>query len=190
MTRGRAHLARAGILGIAALALALGGHVAASGSVPGPLALVALTGLTSAAVLVLTLRRLHTASLLTALGLLQAGLHGALSLTTTSGTAAVIGSTPGALGHHHHITFAVTGSAAPQDLAMTAAHVVATVLTALLLARAEDLVWLAAAIVTPRVRLARPPAPARRLQVAPRVIRLVQRHHAVRAPLRGPPVLV
>lgn len=197
MTSGPAHLARAGVLGTTALALAVGGHVAAGGEAPGLLGLTVLAVLTCAAVLVLTLRRLGVVALVGSLGILQLALHVGLIFASAGGTATVVGGSAHG-GHHQHVALAVTGAgSSSHDLAMTLAHVVATLLTALLLARAESLAWLAASIVTPllprTIAAARAALAGLHLPAAPAPVeppRLVQLHWATAARRRGPPALV
>lgn len=147
-------LPRAGVLALTVLTLAAAAHLGAGGELPGPsimMALAAVVGLS--AVLLAGLKM--TAPLLAAyLGGSQLSLHLAFSTLSAS---AVPGSEPS----HHGLGLAATGPLmlesatshrhlmADAGSPMTFAHVIATLATALLLARGEDALWALAAWLRP-----------------------------------------
>ncbi|MEV7473574.1 hypothetical protein ACIQF8_18375 [Pseudarthrobacter sp. NPDC092184] len=146
-------LPRAGVLALTVLTLAAAAHVGAGGQLPAPaimMALAAVVGLS--AVLLAGLKM--TAPLLAAyLGGAQLSLH--LAFSTLSA-----GAVPGSEPSHHGPGLAagplmLESAATHQHLMadagspMTFAHVIATLATALLLARGEAALWALAAWLRP-----------------------------------------
>ncbi len=176
---GAARWQRGAMVGVVASTVSVGGHLLGSGSAPG---LLPLAGLTSAAVLVavaLSGVRWRLTSLLALLLGAQVVFHVAF--------AAAHGH-PAAPGHTAHLTGpGVSGR-------MLALHLVAAVVTAVLLRRGEDACWQLASAVARPVRVAR-------LRVATAVAQQLPRLGAGRhgersmvsqllvdtAPRRGPP---
>ena len=136
-TRGATRIARAAAFGVATLTLATGAHILAGGALPSLMVLASLTlPLTTAAVL-LTSRRCGPLLLLGSLATAQVLLHETLMTLAAHAPGDL---TPAGLGGHHgaHVS---TPGADGWSVAMTAAHVVATVVTALVLARGEQALW-------------------------------------------------
>lgn len=197
MTRAPFRPLRTAVIGSVILGLAAGGHLSGGGSLPEPGILAALCALTVLPVAVLTRFRLSLPVLLAVLGAGQASLHwgfGALSGGTGPGTDPVTGHA----GHAHAIpeTFDAAVPAAHAvggDWQMFAAHAVATLGTALLLARGEQAFSDLVALLRPVVRLPEAvvihPAPVLDPFFAP-VVRSHDRA-ARRLPCRrGPPALL
>lgn len=148
--RGALRALRAGVLGTAAAALAITGHVGGGGAAPA-VPLAAAAAIVTSAVFHRFLSRQHgpvgIATLLTAA---QLALHGASVLAADPATGPHGTHALHALPHGETVT---AWSAA--DGRMLAAHVVASALTALVLARGEAVMWglcalLGRAAVVPR----------------------------------------
>lgn len=170
MTRAGFRMLRTGLIGSAILGLAAGGHLAGDGSLPAPAILTALCALTMVPVAVLTRFRLSLPVMAGLLGAGQAWLHwtfGALSAGTPGAMPQ-----PMAPGHAGHAPVALATE--PLNTAMPAhgtgdgglmfaAHVLATLVTALVLARGEQALWALAGWLRPLVQLPepRPVLPAR-----------------------------
>jgi hypothetical protein len=188
---------RTGLIGSIILGLAAGGHLAGGGNLPAPAILTALCALTILPVAVLTRVRLSLPVLAGLLGGGQLWLHWAfhaLSGATSTG--------PSQSGHAGHVPLVpapetvgaiASTHAAASDWQMLAAHTMATVATALVLARGEQTLWALAAWLRPLVQLPAPtaippfhaPAPCTAPAVRPR------RLPGVRLPSRrGPPALM
>ena len=189
-------LVRAATLAGTVVALAATAHLAGGGRLPGPVLLLALLVLTGCGSLLLTGRRLGAPVLLAALGGGQLLLHGAFEqfAVRTVSVASV--------GHHQEwvplgagaIAHTSTASTASSAALMTAAHVAATVLSALALAHGERVLWqawtwlqpLRAVVVlvlrTPVLR----PLPAPPARVLPRPASVVARRVRRRGPPRVP----
>lgn len=144
MTRAPFRLFRTGLIGSVILALAAGGHLAGGGRLPEPAILTALCAVALIPVAILTRFRLSFPMLTALLGVGQAWLH--WSFDSLSTAAPMTG--PAQLGSDHggHVAAALPAQAyhavmpAPatgMETAMLAAHVVATLGTAVLLARGE-----------------------------------------------------
>lgn len=194
-------LARALVLALTTITLAAVAHLLGGGALPSRGVLVVLTGVVGLVALVASQHRLGTASIAALLGGGQALLHGTFSTLATSGAdPAMLGHV---VGHGHHQQLVVHASAHAAHAAghaahhhasvpMLLAHVVATLVTALVLARGERALWLLAGWLAPVVPLlmARPadwPRPALPTLPTPRP---VSADVALVAPRRGPPVLV
>ncbi|MDR7083770.1 hypothetical protein J2X01_003070 [Arthrobacter ginsengisoli] len=186
-------LLRTGLISSTILGLAAGGHLAGGGTLPEPVILMALCALTVLPVSVLTTFRLSMPVLAGLLGAGQLWLHWAFH--ALSGAAPAAG--PALSGHAHHTPFPAMGSfsAAPPadttagDWQMFAAHAVATLATAVVLARGEQTLWALAAWLRPLAQLpvsctivpARVPGPCMAPLVLPRD-QLVRRMPARRGP--------
>lgn len=191
-TRASYRLLRTVLIGSITLGLAAGGHLAGGGSLPGPAILAALCALTVLPVSVLTKFRLSLPVLAGMLGAGQAWLHWAFH--AFSGSAPLGASALS--GHARHVPalepLGAAGSAhgAAGDWQMFAAHTVATVATAVVLARGEQALWALAAWLRPLAQLPVPctvvPARVPGRCVAPLV--LPRDQLARRMPARrGPP---
>ncbi|WP_154676365.1 hypothetical protein [Amycolatopsis benzoatilytica] len=115
--RGALAAVRGGLLALSSASLAVTAHAAADGGLPDPALTLLLTGLLGWTATALAGRARGRLGTVAVLGAGQLVMH--LVLTTLAG---------------HHPSGAAT---APNGWAMTAAHAVATVLTALVLARAD-----------------------------------------------------
>jgi hypothetical protein len=143
---------RAALLGSVAFTLAMSAHVVAGGRTPSMAISVVLAIACVGVCLVLTARRLGVVAIATALGALQLGLHyafmwlpssgcvadspTAMALTRVHGAPAqMLACEPMASGH-------VASMAQLPTMLMLGAHAVATLATALFLARGERVLWL------------------------------------------------
>jgi hypothetical protein len=190
-TGGALRWTRSAVLTVVLLALAATAHVLAGGNLPSPLVLSSIAVATTCATFAVTRFRMGR---LGALGLLGTGellLH--LVFETFGAAAGVTSGVVTATGHHHEVVrFASVDTLTDPGTSMIAAHVAATVVTALLVAHGERLLgnllsWLAplarvlelaVPVVTGGPRPRRPERPARR----PHTLVLVQDR-----PRRGPP---
>jgi hypothetical protein len=198
MPRASFRLFRTGLIGSIILGLAAGGHLAGDGRLPQPAVLAALCAITLVPVAVLTRFRLSFPVLAGLLGLGQLWLHWAFN-TLSTGTSAtaypVLG--PGHAGHEgsfpSHAASAMLAPlhSAPEGL-MFAAHSLATVASALLLARGEQALGVLASWLRPLLRQpgravvvpARLPGPCTGAAIHPPA------HPGVRLPARrGPPAV-
>ena len=138
-TRGAARLARAAAFGVATLALAAGSQVAAGGGLPSMTMLALLAVPVAVAALVLTGRRCGPVLLLASMAGAQVLLHEALKALTAQVPGDLAGqvsaASASAMGGH------AVAHADGWSVSMTAAHVVASVVMALLLARGEQALW-------------------------------------------------
>ncbi|HXR68471.1 MAG TPA: hypothetical protein VN712_07525 [Dermatophilaceae bacterium] len=129
-------MARAAALGVATLALAAGAHVAAGGGLPSMTILAILAAPVSVAAVALTGRRCGPVLLLSSMSISQVLLNKALKALTVEVPDDMAGQVLDA-----PILAMGAQTMADGSVTMTAAHVVATVVTALLLARAEQALW-------------------------------------------------
>lgn len=138
-TRGATRLARAGSFGVATLALAAGAHFAAGGELPSITILAVLAFPIAVASVALTGRRCGPVLLLGSMATAQILLNKTLRALTDHFPGDMAGevseSSAWAMGGQ---TMAGADGGSPT---MKAAHVVATVVTALLLAHAEQALW-------------------------------------------------
>ncbi|MCI0141071.1 hypothetical protein KNN17_05695 [Arthrobacter bambusae] len=162
-TRASFRILRTGVIGSLILGLAAGGHLAGGGRLPEPAILAALCALTVLPVAVFTRFRLSMPVLAAILGAGQAWLHWAFHALSDGAAPGV----PPASGHAGHAPAALppeafgAAAATPADQSgwqMFAAHAVATLVTALVLARGEHALSALAAWLRPLVQL--PEAPA------------------------------
>lgn len=187
-------LFRTALIGLIILSLAAGGHLAGDGQLPQPAILAAVCAVTVIPVAALTRFRLSFPVLTGLLGAGQLWLHWAFNALST-GNPAPQAFVPGHPGHQGsppvHAVFAMLAPThvAPEGL-MFAAHSVATLGTALLLARGEQSLGVLASWLRPLLRQperavvvpARVPGPSAEPVLLPRA------HHGLRLPSRrGPP---
>lgn len=161
-TRGTTRLTRAAAFGVATLGLATGAHVSAGGALPSMMVLSALMVPLTVAALVLTARRCGPVLLLGSLTAAQLLLHETLMALTPHPAAEMF---PTEMGAHHgaqalvsgqvsaHSASAMSGAAVAGtegwSVTMKTAHVLAILVTALLLARGEKALWQLAARLLP-----------------------------------------
>jgi hypothetical protein len=201
---GPARALRAVALGAVALALAVGAHVGAGGRMPPLLALLTSVVVLGCLSAVATGRRIGRPPLVVGLGATQLGLHLWFSATSLPGCG--MAGTP-LTGHVHAIASdCLTGvGAAPAgadamsmatattlaSVLMLAAHALAVLVTGLLLAHGEDLLWrLAAELRHALPRFAGASTPVARRSGAPVVTLASPRGRSAvgRVLRRGPPV--
>ena len=158
------HLLRAGAVSTVILTLAAGAHLAAGGELPTPAIMLAVLSLTALGSTTATRLRLGFPALAALLGGGQVALHEVFTAFSSSGTAA--GSGPAA-SHVSHVAGPgfltpaadhLAGAAATAAPLMLAAHVLATLGSALLLAKGEAALWALAAWLRPLVALPQPVA--------------------------------
>ena len=165
MTRASFRLFRTGLIGSMIVALAAGGHLAGGGRLPEPAIVTALCAVVLVPVSVLTRFRLSFPALAGMIGVGQLWLHWSFDALSAAAPGAVRSRMTD--GHSRHAAAAVApemldpsmaASAADMDGAMFAAHAVATLGTALLLARGERALSAMAFWLRPLVQLPRPSA--------------------------------
>lgn len=145
MPRASFRLFRTGLIASIVFGLAAGGHLAGAGSLPAPTILAALCAVTMVPVAALTRFRLSFPVLTGLIGAGQIWLHWAFSALSVGAPAAVPSAllsghashAAATLGHESWAVAAPAHAAAPDGL-MLAAHAVATLGTALVLARGEQ----------------------------------------------------
>ncbi|MFE4833267.1 hypothetical protein ACFRAU_01155 [Arthrobacter sp. NPDC056691] len=185
MPRASFRLFRTGLIGSLVIGFAAGGHLAGGGQLPSAAILAALFAVTLVPVAALTRFRLSCPALVALLGAGQSWLHWAFDGLGSAGAAAPASAAlmPGHADHPGHaggaldpafLSPAAAGSAhtAAPDAVMFAAHAVATLCAAVLLARGERVLatlgsWLQPlfgrhepAVILPARVLAPFPAPA------------------------------
>ncbi|MET1152739.1 hypothetical protein [Arthrobacter sp.] len=189
---------RSAVVAAAVLCLAVAAHTAAGGTLPHPAVVLALAMLTWLPVMILAGRRLAPATILAVLAGGQLALHQAFELFGT------VHCTPSGVAEHAahaehagHAAVALDCVAASAHTGnspgMLAAHLLATALTALMLARGEAALWALAAWLRPLVQLpAVPTAPvAASLPLADQgPLPLHTAYLVILLPQRGPPVPV
>jgi hypothetical protein len=138
-TRGAVRVARAVAFGVAVLTIAAGAHVAAGGVLPSVTILALLAVPVTVVAVALTGRRCGPVLLVGSMAAAQVLLHQTLVALTTQVPGDMAGQMSAAS------TSAMDGHAIAHtdgwSVTMTAAHVVATLVTALLLARGEQALW-------------------------------------------------
>lgn len=202
MTRASFRLFRTGLIGSIIVALAAGGHLAGGGRLPEPAIVTALCAVAMIPVAVLTRARLSFPALAGLLGIGQLWLHwsfGALSSGAPASLQARMAE--GHQGHPGHSAAAMApampdpsmaGSAADMGGAMFAAHALATLGTALLLAHSERALSALASWLRPLVQLPQPSAATPLRVPGPCAVNLVlpKARVGLRLPARrGPPEL-
>jgi hypothetical protein len=190
---GPARLARASVVAVATVALALAAHVLGGGAPPSMTVLVPLAAVVLAGAVPFSGRRTGPLGAVALLGGGQLALHHAFDLFGAMGCAP----TGQALGHAHAahaVDVVCTGPTSHPGAvlgasAMLVLHVVATLATALLIAGTDRALSWAVAWLRPLVALLAPvrlPV-ARLLPVKVETRRAIVRIDLVVAPLRGPP---
>lgn len=191
-------LLRTAVVAAAVISLAAGAHILAGGQLPPAPLMAALTALTALGVVLVTKWEMTAFSLAAVLAAGQAVLHEAFS--TLSGATTPPSNAP-ALHVHETVLRAPAASAGPElhrhlpadlDPPMLTLHVIATLATAVLLARGEAALWALAAWLRPLAGISvvrilflpRQPLPA------PRTVTLRRWRVLRRPPLRGPPAAV
>ncbi|WP_286961444.1 MULTISPECIES: hypothetical protein [Arsenicicoccus] len=191
---GRLRLLRAGTLAVVMISLAALAHVLGGGALPGGGVLTVLLGLVLVTCLIASGRRLGAPSIGAILGGGQLALHEAFALLGTTGAdAASLGHVVGSGHHAVLVTHAgQAGSGHHLSLSMVLAHVLATVVTAAVLARGERALWLLAGWLAPVIRLLleRPAHWPRPAAITVAVPRLRSAELVLAAPRRGPPLVV
>lgn len=192
-------LFRSGLIGSIVLGLAAGGHLAGGGLLPAPAILAALCAVTMVPVAALTRFKLSLPVLVGLIGGGQAWLHWAFDAMSaeipTAMSPALLsghaGHTPASLNHEALMMAAPVHGAAPDGL-MFAAHALATLATALLLAHGERALGALADWLSPLFWDAEPSVvvPVRAPFACAAAAVLPPKHHSVRLPSRrGPPLL-
>ncbi len=193
-TVGWARLLRVVAFGGSSLLLAGLTHLMGGGRLPGAALLLVLGAVTGAVAAVVTARRCRLPLLLAVLAVEQVALHTLFTAAGTPGCPAAA-AMPAAHGGSLACTPALSSSAVPDAdphaLLMLAGHLLATALTAWVLARGEAALWRLAERV---VRAAEPlhtpwPAVASRLRALPLLVCLPAAPRPDDAAPRGPPVL-
>ena len=186
---------RTGLIGSIILGFAAGGHVAGGGELPAPAILTALCALIILPVAILTRTRLSLPVFAGLLGAGQLCLHWAFSALSGASSAAQL--QPGHAGHisvaPETVSAIASTHAAASDWQMPAAHAVATLGTALVLARGEQALWALAAWLRPLAQLPAPTAIQPLRTAAPCSTPVVRPRSlpGLRLPSRrGPPALV
>ena len=163
MTRASFRLFRTGLVGSIIVALAAGGHLAGGGRLPEPAIVTALCAVAMIPVAVLTRFRLSFPVLAGLLGAGQLWLHWSFGALSAAAPARI--PEPGMYGHAGHAAAGfASGLVSPampvpsegMGGAMFAAHTVATLVSALLLARGERALAALAAWFGPLVQLPEP----------------------------------
>jgi hypothetical protein len=158
------HLLRATAVATVILTLAAGAHLAAGGELPAPAIMLAVLSLTALGSTAATQLRLGFPALAALLGGGQLALHEVFSAFSSSGThQGSATATP----HESHFAGAgilapavdhLAGAAETAGPLMLAAHILATLASALLLAKGEAALWALAAWLRPLVALPQPVA--------------------------------
>lgn len=197
MTSAPFRFLRTGLIGSIILGFAAGGHLAGGGNLPAPAILTALCALTILPVAILTRARLSLPVFAGLLGAGQLCLHWAFCALSGTSTAQPLQS-----GHAGHVPLApapdtvsaiASTHASASDWQMLAAHTLATLGTALVLARGEQALWALAAWLRPLVQLPAPRAihPLRTPAPCPTQVVRSRSLPGLRLPSRrGPPALV
>ncbi|NUP73727.1 MAG: hypothetical protein HOQ07_03625, partial [Sinomonas sp.] len=145
----------AAVVAGATVFLAAAAHTVGGGVLPDPLILAAVLALVLAPVVLLSRRKISGPSMLAVLSAGQLALHEAFgALSVTSGPVPVLAPEGG----HVHVLGALSpahaaGGTHTESPAMMAAHAVATLVTALLLARGEAALWALLSWLRPLVRV-------------------------------------
>jgi hypothetical protein len=186
-TRGLPRFCRAGVLAVTSATLAVAAHAVAGGELPDAGVTALLTIGVAAVGVALADRRRSIGAILAVLGAAQLATHVLLSFAGTGMSGSMGGAMSGAMaGDAHMVTHGYS-------LPMLGAHAVAVLISAWLLARADDAVFLAASVLArllPRLfsALVVPDAPRRPRPVVAgqdRALTVLFRRSNAR---RGPPV--
>ena len=159
-------LSRAAAVACATVWLAAAAHTTAAGSLPDPLILAAVLALALLPAVALAGRKISAPAMLAVLSAGQVALHEAFDVLSVSASTPPL---PTPVTGHVHVLGALSapgagGQASGHTATMLFAHVLATVVTALLLARGEAALWALLAWLRPLVRILTPlalhPTPA------------------------------
>ena len=196
MPERHARMLRAAVVSLVVLLLSAGAHLGGGGILPHPGVLLGLGALTMLSVTVLAKRRLRLPALLTVLGGGQFALHHAFGLLSSTATTMVCHPDATHSGHSAALSCAL-GSTEIQshahaggiNIAMFAAHAIATLATAMLIARGEEALGAVARWLRPLFTVLQPSPIDPPARITP--VLTVPRLHAVAflisPPLRGPP---
>ncbi|GHG59193.1 hypothetical protein GCM10012320_33200 [Sinomonas cellulolyticus] len=184
-------LPRAAAVSGSTVLLAAAAHTAAGGSLPDPLIGAGLLALVLLPSVWLCGRKVSQAAMVAVLGVGQLTLHEAFNvLSQSSATVPTLGPTAG----HVHVLAPLAAHAAgaaghSEGTGMLLAHALATLATAILLARAEAALWALGDWLRPLVRMLALPAlhPAPSVPAFTQVILARSRGVARLPTLRGPP---
>ncbi|MET1087059.1 MAG: hypothetical protein ABWY04_08055 [Arthrobacter sp.] len=157
------HLLRASAVAAVILALASGAHIGGGGELPAPAILLAILALTTLGSTTATRLRLGLPAMAALLGIGQLVLHSLFTAFGSSGAAVPAAATL----HTSHLTDAdlvvpaghLHGAEAGSGPLMLAAHALATLACALLLAKGEEALWALAAWLRPLAAIPRAFAP-------------------------------
>jgi hypothetical protein len=179
-TSGWLRVARGAVVGVTAMGLSVGGHLVGGGSLPTPTTAATLLALAVAGSVALSGRRWTVSALLSVLLGVQVVCHVALA-----------GHAGSHLANHQQVAHGASAS-------MVVAHVLAALVTAVVLSRGESWCWRLVALLSRPVQVVRlfcarthPGFAARSLPPAvgsPAVLRSLLLAYA--QPRRGPPVLL
>lgn len=153
-------LSRAAVVSGATVFLAAGAHAMAGGSLPDPLIVAGLLAIAALPAVWLCGRKVSPAAMIAVLGAGQLVLHEAFGvLSQSSATAPALAPTAG----HVHVLGPIAGHAVgaaghSEGAGMLLAHALATLATALLLARGEAALWALGDWLRPLVRVLALPA--------------------------------
>lgn len=156
------HLLRAAAVATVILTLAAGAHLAGGGALPAPAVMLAVLALTALCSTTATRLRLGFTALAALLGGGQLALHEVFAAFSTPATAAAHGT---ATPHNSHLPSSgllapvvehFSGAGATSGPLMFAAHVLATLGSALLLTKGEAALWALAAWLRPLAALPKP----------------------------------
>ena len=159
MTSTNARIARGVSTAVVVFFLAAGAHLAGGAALPSPLILAGLAGLTLLAVTVLVRRTLSTGAVLAVIGAGQILLHETFSALTT--TTACVPASRGHFGAQQvhcapaDVVVHAHGFSLAEDPLMMLTHVIAVVVTALMLAHGEMALRLALRWLRPLAALPR-----------------------------------
>lgn len=149
--RGALRVARAAVATLLVLGLGTSAHTLGGGAAPGLMASVVLALLVGPVAWWCTRRRLDAPRLLALLGGAQAAVHLTLSAMAPVTGTAVAGHVHGGLPPGLAADASVAGHGHLPGGSMLLAHLAATVLAALLLARAEGVLWQVVSLLLPRL---------------------------------------
>jgi hypothetical protein len=193
------HLLRASAMATAILTLAAGAHVAGGGALPAPAVMLAVLALTALGSTTATRLRLGFPFVAALLAGGQLALHEVLTAFSIPAAA----ESSAAAAHGSHLSGAaalppvldhIHGAGATSRPLMLAAHILATLGSALLLAKGEDALWALAAWLRPLMALPRPAVyddgPAPLAPVAPFAVPLRPWRNLRQDSRRGPPSAV
>lgn len=186
---------RAGAVALTVLTLGAGAHLLAGGQLPALPIMAALAAVIALSAVLLAGRKMTAPALGAYLSASQFVLHQAF--TMLSGTGAAISGVPAHHGGAHGLATATVAEgavpyghlAADAGSAMTIAHAVATLGTALFLARGEDALWALLDLLRPLRGTVEPAAfpPAARITFTPALDVRARRAVLGEVPARGPP---